>query len=84
MFYNVAFTLSATFYAETIGCGDPGPVSNAVRTGSSFSYGDFVIYTCNHGYSGGGAMVCQTNGQWTQRPTCTGVYFKRYHLLTHR
>ena len=52
------------------GCGDPGHVPNAVRSGHSFMYGAVVVYTCDVGYVSGGHITCQANGQWTQRPIC--------------
>ena len=51
-------------------CGDPGAVSNARKTGNSFSYNSVVTYTCNPGYriSGSERRVCQGDGTWSGVP----------------
>ena len=61
-----------------LGCGDSGQVANAVRSPvTSFSTGAFVTYQCNAGFtiSGGTAMssqmLCQFNGLWTEKPSCS-------------
>ena len=61
-----------------LGCGDSGQVENAVRSPvTSFSTGTVVTYQCNAGFtiSGGiamsGQMLCQFNGLWTEKPSCS-------------
>ena len=57
---------------DPVTCDDPGHVTDAVRTGSAapFPVGSAVTYMCNTGF-GGGDSVCQEDGRWTRRPTCT-------------
>ena len=62
---------SCSFLVPGDGCGDPGQVISARRTGNSFSTGDVVDFRCNTGYIGGGSITCQNNGLWTSRPSCT-------------
>ena len=59
--------------AEVVVCDDPGFVRNAGRSGPSGPnhVGTRVRYTCRTGYAGGGTITCQTNAQWTPRPTCS-------------
>ncbi len=53
-------------------CPDPGGVPFATRTQYSGPYnpGDQVTYTCQDGESAN--VTCQSNGSWTDKPTCTG------------
>ena len=30
------------------------------------------MYTCDNYYQGGGYSTCQSNGQWTEKPECSG------------
>ena len=63
------------------GCGDPGQVTNAARTGpTSLTPGGTVTYTCNPGYIIQGTQntmsataICQTNQQWTTLPICVSA-----------
>ena len=32
-----------------------------------------TVKDLNDGYSGGGTITCLSNGQWSLRPTCTGI-----------
>ena len=62
-------------------CGDPGQVTNAVRTGpSSFTVGSTATYSCNQDFQlvGNGQITCQTNGAWTARPACTRPTDSKY------
>ena len=45
---------------------------NAVRISQNggTSINAIVIWTCDACYQGGGAVVCQSNGQWSISPTC--------------
>ena len=57
-------------------CSDPGDIPNAQRSGTAGSYpvNSQVAYTCNQCYTGGGAITCQTNREWSQRPSCSCMY----------
>ena len=35
-----------------------------------FLYGATVTYACLPGYTGGGTIICQFHGQWSEGPTC--------------
>ena len=69
--------------AGTVACENPGLVPNAILSASSGPYliGTIVNYLCNNGYSGGGYIFCQPNGQWSQKPTCSpGMNFNFFKL----
>ncbi len=53
-------------------CPEPGGVPFSMRSSSNGPYnpGDQVTYRCYIG--GGGTRTCQSNGVWTQKPTCPG------------
>lgn len=57
-------------------CNDPGEVPNAVRSRAEGPYklNYKVTYTCERCYAGGGRITCQSNGQWTDMPVCTGKW----------
>ena len=67
-------------------CNDPGGVDNAVRGGSSWPYtvGRTFTYTCESCYTGGGFITCERNGQWTQKPSCTGKDIQMQPVLHRR
>ena len=73
------------YFSFVVECGDPGGIDNAVRGASSWPYtvGTAFAYTCESCYTGGGSITCQENGQWTQKPTCTGEIFCRNHILSN-
>jgi len=51
-----------------VSCGDPGSVTHAAKSGSSYLFGDKVTYTCNPGYepkSGSTSRTCQANKAWS-------------------
>jgi len=54
-------------------CGDPGSVSHASKSGSSYFQDDKVTYNCNSGYASGGSVTCQSSSKWTTKPTCNKV-----------
>ena len=58
----------------SVDCPEPGGIAHAARSEAHWplSVGAKVVYTCNPCYIGGGTIVCQKNGQWTQKPTCEG------------
>lgn len=59
-----------------VDCGDPGSGAYLVRTGSEFTYGRAVVYSCPPGYDviGAHSLVCMSNGRWSsQPPSCTPV-----------
>ena len=63
-------------------CPGPGGIAHAARSETHWplSVGAKATYTCNPCYTGGGTITCQRNGQWTQKPTCTG---KILHINAH-
>ena len=77
----------------TVECNDPGDVNNAQWIRSSWPYkvNSRVSYKCDACYTGGGIITCQRNGQWTQKPTCTGkmqiiqqiLYLQRNRSVAH-
>lgn len=59
------------------GCADPGEVDFAERSdnfGGPYHVYSRIIYTCYTGFTGGGTIICERNGQWTEMPVCTGTY----------
>ena len=72
------FILRISKCLHFLGCGDPGQVTNARRSvPTTFSPGGSVTYTCNAGFiilgttaTTTSTIFCQTNNQWTTRPTC--------------
>ncbi len=57
-------------------CPEPGGVAFSTRTSYNGPYhsDSQVTYSCNNG--GGGSITCQSDGTWTQKPTCppdTGI-----------
>ena len=54
-------------------CQNPGEVAGATPdvTRGPYPIGTVIRYRCIVGV--GGTITCQTNGQWTQKPTCTGA-----------
>ena len=57
-------------------CDTPEDVAHASHSGSSYSVGDKVVYTCDVGYthkSGDLERTCQDNGEWSGvLPVCEG------------
>eukprot|EP00058_Branchiostoma_floridae_P008085 XP_002593573.1 hypothetical protein BRAFLDRAFT_125152 [Branchiostoma floridae] len=61
---------------NVVNCGDPGVPASGVVTGSDYTYGHFVTYTCNTGHNliGQANRTCQANGQWSNSlPACQVV-----------
>ncbi len=56
-------------------CPEPGGIPHSTRTGYNGPYTQCsnVTYSC-HGGGGGGAISCQRNGTWTQKPSCQGKF----------
>lgn len=52
-------------------CESPQPENGAVNS-STTTNGTIVSVTCNKGYnlSGEAIIMCQSNDQWTDYPTC--------------
>ena len=65
---NVSFIL----YLIVINCGPAPTVVNAAITSQTggTTVGAVVQWACNTCYTGGGAVVCGSNGQWSASPTC--------------
>ena len=68
------------------GCGDPGPMENAVRVKvTSFIPGGETTYVCNPGFQtvnqgivgSTAAKTCQTNGQWSPTPKCLPIILEK-------
>ena len=55
-------------------CADPGGVDHAVRSEAAWPYRENTrfTFTCDDCSTGGGSITCQSNGQWTTKPNCTG------------
>ncbi|XP_077995104.1 uncharacterized protein LOC144448690 [Glandiceps talaboti] len=56
-----------------IDCGDPGPVANAAKEGTNYTYNSNVTYICNDGYHSDqydDYIICTEEGNWTEKPTC--------------
>ena len=65
------------YFILVVNCGNPPVVSNAQRTGNSFTYDSVVTYTCNPGYriSGSEKRTCQKDGTWSGvSPTCLSTF----------
>ena len=60
-------------YVSTGDCGDPGPLVNAVRRGTTgpFPLDTLILYTCKAGFCGRGSIICEVNESWTPLPNCT-------------
>ncbi|XP_070558385.1 uncharacterized protein [Ptychodera flava] len=60
-----------------INCGDPGYIQHAGRTGDDFTYNRSVVYSCRNDYGyfnhGNMAIVCQSDGTWTEKPSCIKI-----------
>eukprot|EP00117_Sycon_ciliatum_P036248 scpid11835/ scgid3889/ Sushi, von Willebrand factor type A, EGF and pentraxin domain-containing protein 1 len=52
---------------EVVDCGNPGPLSGGVVTGSSFTYNSQVSFRCNTGYNLAGSELrtCLARGTWS-------------------
>ena len=61
-----------------VSCGDPGQITHATRSGTSFDYRGTVTYSCTTGYvrtsgiNGDITLTCGIDGLWTGQDTCTG------------
>ena len=64
-----------------VSCGDPGQITDATRSGTSFEYCDTVSYSCAVGYTrasglnGDIKLTCGSDGKWTGNDTCTCTYY---------
>ena len=66
-------------------CDHPGWwTSHIVQSGGPFfgpyPSGTVVSYTCHNGYSGGGSIICQSDGRWSHKPICIGTNAYQYKL----
>ena len=67
---------SAPPRCDAVSCGDPGQVSNSLRSGSEFTFSKRVSFSCQPGYllSGESTLRCLSNGSWTSSlPSCNIV-----------
>ena len=64
---DLCIKICTSFICLVIDCGDPGTPSNGVRTGSVFTFGGTIRYTCNQGYqlSGSSIRTCEASGRWS-------------------
>ena len=56
-----------------VSCGDPGIPTNGTRIGSTFTFANNVIYTCDDGFKliGDIRRNCLPGGNWSgDLPTC--------------
>ena len=66
------------FVLTDIVCGDPGPLDNAAKYGTSYMLGDTVYYTCDEGYertseqAGSIQLVCGPDIVWYGQDSCKG------------
>nr|XP_039247639.1 sushi, von Willebrand factor type A, EGF and pentraxin domain-containing protein 1-like [Styela clava] len=66
---------TVNFYCQRKSCGAPETISNGAFTGTSFLFGDFIIYYCNTGYviSGTAVRECMADAVWEPEeapPSC--------------
>ncbi|XP_051818518.1 sushi, von Willebrand factor type A, EGF and pentraxin domain-containing protein 1 [Antechinus flavipes] len=57
-------------------CGEPPSIKNGYASGSNYSFGAVVAYSCNRGFyiKGEKKSTCEATGQWGSRiPTCHPV-----------
>ncbi|KAM5298505.1 sushi, von Willebrand factor type A, EGF and pentraxin domain-containing protein 1 [Ctenodactylus gundi] len=52
-----------------VSCGEPPAIKDAVITGSNFTFGNTVTYTCKEGYTlaGPDTIECLASGEWSGR-----------------
>ena len=65
-------------------CGDPGQIPHATRGGTMygpFTDGTSVVFHCHSGYSGGGAIICLSNGQWSSKPYCIRMNYCFFYCI---
>ena len=72
--YPVQLYLRYHVVLFVVECSDPGGVPHSTRSWSKWPYtpNTQFMYTCNRCYKGGGNITCQNNGEWTNKPNCTG------------
>ncbi|XP_022330019.2 CUB and sushi domain-containing protein 3-like [Crassostrea virginica] len=63
--------------SNEITCGNPGTISNGMVSGSMYTYGKTVSYSCNSHYNltdGSSTRICQSNSVWDGiQPRCAFV-----------
>ena len=59
-------------FITVVDCGEPPNVTHARRLGKHFSENDEIFFVCDDCFYGGGSIVCQSTGEWTPAPTCSG------------
>ena len=63
-------------------CGHPEDVEFSTNMKTGVNVGDTVTFVCDMGYAILGqsfntsTAMCQTDGNWTNDPTCVGMYIK--------
>lgn len=75
--FNLFFFLHFCFALIVISCGDPGTPLNGARSGSDFSKGKSVSYSCHSDYKlvGSSTRTCQSNSVWSgSLPSCICKY----------
>ncbi|KAM4536515.1 sushi, von Willebrand factor type A, EGF and pentraxin domain-containing protein 1 [Odontesthes bonariensis] len=63
----------STVSCDSVECGKPLPLLNGVIEGDSYSYGDFVLYSCLPGFymKGDSVQTCQGDKTWSgTQPVC--------------
>ena len=62
------------FYEQDeVVCADYPDISDAVIASTGTAKGDLTVVTCDDGFFGGGASVCQADGQYDQMYSCYGT-----------
>ncbi|KAM7319810.1 hypothetical protein ACRRTK_021493 [Alexandromys fortis] len=59
-----------------VSCGEPPVLKDAVITGTNFTFGNLVTYTCKEGFTlaGPDTIICLANGKWnSSNPQCLAV-----------
>ena len=72
--YPVQINLGCHVVLLVVECSDPDGVPHSTRSWSKWPYtpNTQFRYTCGRCYTGGGNITCQNNGEWTNKPNCTG------------
>eukprot|EP00117_Sycon_ciliatum_P015840 scpid101414/ scgid4130/ Sushi, von Willebrand factor type A, EGF and pentraxin domain-containing protein 1; CCP module-containing protein 22; Polydom; Selectin-like osteoblast-derived protein; Serologically defined breast cancer antigen NY-BR-38 len=67
--------MACTDVLTVIACARPAMVENCAISYRSTAVGSRAVHTCARGYQlvGNARTICQTNGQWSQQPSCRAM-----------